>query len=108
MWQRGGLTHLQIGVVLESIDVAHGEDPVRWKSGFFYRQAERIGVPGVCDEDLSFAVVEDVGDFGSDQVEIDRRQIHADLLHGQVKLQRFARVGQHRGDRVATLEAESA
>ena len=41
------------------------------------------------DEDLRLAVLQDVRDFRADQMKVERREIQAHLLHGQVQLDRL-------------------
>jgi hypothetical protein len=100
------LTIFEFVEAMETRGAADAEDALGRKAGLLDGQAPHVGVPGVGDKDPGLAVLEDVRDLGSNQVEVDRREIDTDLLHRQIDFKRFARVGQHRGDRVAAFEAE--
>ncbi len=62
----------------------------------------------MCEKRFGFAVLQDIGDLRSNEVEVDRRQVPAGLLHAQIELVRLERVGQHGRDGIAWLQPQRA
>ncbi len=91
-----------------TFDRADGEAPIGVEARSPPRRWRSLREALVADEGRGLAVVDDVGDLGSDQVVVDRREVPTCLHRREVEGEHLGAVGQHRGHDVARGQAERA